>query len=70
MQHILVNHEREQTMKTNNLLGLVIVAGIVLIIAAFFAPASFVTPMIVVGFLAIPVGVYLWLFGRKNRPDR
>ncbi|HVP27094.1 MAG TPA: hypothetical protein VMT26_05455 [Candidatus Bathyarchaeia archaeon] len=57
-------------MKTNNLLGLVIVAGIVLIIAAFFAPASFVTPMIVVGFLAIPVGVYLWLFGRKNRPDR
>ena len=57
-------------MKTNNLPGFVIVAGIVLIIAAFFVPDPFVTPMIVVGFMAIPVGVYLWLFGRKNRPGR
>jgi hypothetical protein len=69
MLDIVANHE-EQAMSINGLFRLVILGGIILIVAAFFAPRSMSTTMVVVGFLAIPIGLYLWLFAQRSEVRR
>ena len=65
MLDAVANYE-EQAMGIKDLFKFVILGGVVLIVAAFFAPRSMSTTMVVVGFLAIPVGLYLWLFAQRN----